>query len=140
MVDHRYRIIALPGEDGPGAVFKDRELRLCHTTAIASADKATLVTMTTSKNAQTEHSGKLRAWYLARLRKSALADRTALMATPATLIDFDQESIKSLIQASAKQADAHGVENWSGGEKRAVLFTAFLSLAAAATVLAIGSL
>jgi hypothetical protein len=42
---------------------------------------------------------KLRAWYLARLRKTALAHELACSATPRTLVNADDHHLKALIEA-----------------------------------------
>jgi hypothetical protein len=46
----------------------------------------------------------LRAWYLARARKTALAEQVALNATPNTLVNADTENLKRIIEVQNKAA------------------------------------
>jgi hypothetical protein len=84
---------------------------------------------------------KLRSWYLARLRKNALADETAYSATPATLVNRDRDAIQNLIQdhglngASISQTVANG---WTHSELLRIACVLLLAVGSGLLVLVAG--
>lgn len=85
---------------------------------------------------------KLRGWYLARLRKSALADETVYMATPAALVDFDREAIKTLVQsetsAGAELIDSAAAK-WTRGELLSLVLVCAGAVSCGLLVMFLGS-
>ncbi len=90
-----------------------------------------------NKAGSADYSRKLRAWYLAGLRKSALEDRTASMATPASLVDFDREIVKRLVADSDKQIEVaqKTANSWTNAEFLSILLVVLLSILAGGLVL-----